>query len=486
MVTRHPAFDASWRLAVRWILIGAATVLGFWKTWQDVWFSAAEGTAIGYVFVVPFLCITAAIGISLRRNKELPIHDRQTDKIVGGIGLLVSLGIRMLLMPRYAENYQLMHLDVVAAWVFLFSAAVLVFGLRSVSRFWPVWLLGIGLFPLPYRTLGVLLGGNRFAFGIIMVVLASGAAAIAVNRSNRRAVTGFAASVLLGTIALYLTVQRFPTAPLFVVQLGPALGSAILVGIAFYVYTRRGGPMTPLDRPVRRPTTPTSGLTTVAVFAVALVMFMPPLPDQNLTPVSPGPPPSAATGILVPGGWEQHAVTEYSWPRRYFGVTSELTRQTIRTTEPNPAWDTQNRNRTVQVDVLSVRRPSTLEVYPSQTMYELENARVSPKVAIDIGRGVVAEMYTIVDDDLLLTWSNLNFVWVRSPELTQRITLVSVDNHEPDAQFPEPAPSMATNGANTLAVLLRGQNAVSDTEPEYKDRDMLVTLAREIVKEQQW
>jgi len=45
---------------------------------------------------------------------------------------------------------------------------------------------------------------------------------------------------------------------------------------------------------------------------------------------------------------------------------------------------------------------------------------------------------------------------------------------------------MASNGANSLAVLLRGKTAVSDTEPEYKDREMLETLAREIVEAQQW
>ena len=486
MIIGNVAIDAAIRLTARWILIVAATVFAFWKTWQDVWRSTTEGTAIGYVFVVPALCICAAIGISLRREGELPIHDRQTDKIVGGIGLLVTLAVQVLLLPRFAEDYQLMHIDVVAAWVFVFSSAVLVFGLRPVCRFWPVWVLALGLGPLTYRSLAIMLGGQRFHYGLIMVVLASGATAIAVSRSNRRAAVGFACSVALGSVALYVTIRMFPTAPTFATQLGPALATSIIVGACFYVHKRRGGSLAPFDRPVRRPTIINSGFAFVAVFVVAAALFVTPLPDQNLTPVSPGPAPAAHAGIVVPGGWQELDFTEYSWPRKYFGSTSQLTRQTIRTTEPNPAWDVQNRPRTVQVDTLSVRRPTTLEVYPSHTQYQLQNARVSSKVFVDVGRGVTAEMYTVVDDDLLLTWSNLNFVWVRGPGLTQRVSLITVDNHDPDAIFPEPAPSMASNGANSLAVLLRGKTAVSDTEPEYKDRDMLETLAREIVEAQQW
>ena len=77
------------------------------------------------------------------------------------------------------------------------------------------------------------------------------------------------------------------------------------------------------------------------------------------------------------------------------------------------------RPRTVQIDVVQVRRPSTLAVYPSKTTYDLENARVSPTVTLELPHGIVAEMYTIVDDALLLTWSNLNFVWTRGDGAAQ-------------------------------------------------------------------
>ena len=68
----------------------------------------------------------------------------------------------------------------------------------------------------------------------------------------------------------------------------------------------------------------------------------------------------------------------------------------------------------------------------------------------------------------------------------QRVSLISVDNHEPDAYFPEPKPSMASNGSHTLAVLLRGEPSTEDTESEYKDLDMLEALARLLVEAQTW
>ncbi|WP_160101160.1 hypothetical protein [Rhodococcus sp. T7] len=50
-------------------------------------------------------------------------------------------------------------------------------------------------------------------------ILASGATAIAISPSNRRAAVGFACSVALGSIAMYATITMFPTAPTFATQL---------------------------------------------------------------------------------------------------------------------------------------------------------------------------------------------------------------------------------------------------------------------------
>ncbi|WP_258956889.1 hypothetical protein [Rhodococcus globerulus] len=474
------------RLTVRWLMIAAATVFAFWPTWNNLWRSTIDGTAIGFVFVLPLLCIVSAVGTDLRRGPELPIHDRETDKIVGGIGLLVALGMQTLLMPRFADNYELMHIDVLAAWVFVWGAAVLMFGLRPVNRYWLIWLAPMVLSPLFYRTLAIELGGTRFTYSVIMVVVSSLATTVAVSRNWRRGLIAFLISITVGSVLVYYLSHKFSTVPLFLVQLLPAVGTALAVGAVFYLYERRGKSLRPFDRPLRKPSTKSSNWTILFVFVVAILLFLTPLPNAQSLTISQGPPPTADPRLVVPAGWDQISTEEFDWPQRYFGSTSSLTRQTIRADTPNPAWDAQMRPRTVQMDVLQVRRSTTLSVYPSSSTYQLQNARVSPTVQVELTRGVVAEMYTIVDDALLLTWSNLNFIWTRGDGAAQRVSLITVDNHEPDAYFPEPSPSMASNGSNTLALLLRGKSSTEDNESQYKDLGMLEALGRLIVEAQKW
>ncbi|XGU19398.1 hypothetical protein ACETU7_31035 [Rhodococcus sp. 3Y1] len=195
------------RLAVRWLMIALATIFAFWPTWTKLWQSTASGTAIGYVFALPLLCLVAAVGTDLRRGPELPIHDRETDKIVGCIGLFVALGLQALLLPRFAETYELMHIDVIAAWVFVWSAAVLMFGLRPVNRYWAIWVVPIILAPLHYRAIATELGGTRFDYSVLMVLVASAATTIAVSRTWRRGAIAFVAATLLGVVILYITIQ---------------------------------------------------------------------------------------------------------------------------------------------------------------------------------------------------------------------------------------------------------------------------------------
>ncbi|TYQ07701.1 UNVERIFIED_ORG: hypothetical protein FNL38_10166 [Nocardia globerula] len=45
---------------------------------------------------------------------------------------------------------------------------------------------------------------------------------------------------------------------------------------------------------------------------------------------------------------------------------------------------------------------------------------------------------------------------------------------------------MASNGGNSLALLLRGKSSTEDNESQYKDLGMLEALGRHIVEAQQW
>ncbi|MDX5452302.1 MAG: hypothetical protein LPK27_06045, partial [Rhodococcus sp. (in: high G+C Gram-positive bacteria)] len=73
----------------------------------------------------------------------------------------------------------------------------------------------------------------------------------------------------------------------------------------------------------------------------------------------------------------------------------------------------------------------------------------------------------------------------RGDALAQRVSLLTVDNHELDAPFPQPTPNMASNARALRSVFLRGRASVEDSDPEYKDLDMLTEVGRELV-EAQW
>ena len=112
----------------------------------------------GYAWTVPVAAILAGIGVARRKRTELPIHDRQTDVIVGIMGLVLALLLHGVLLQRYALYFHLLRLDLVALWLFIVSASVALFGLRPVTRFAWVWALLFMVFPLPYYILVVLLG----------------------------------------------------------------------------------------------------------------------------------------------------------------------------------------------------------------------------------------------------------------------------------------------------------------------------------------
>jgi hypothetical protein len=159
-------------------------------------------------------------------------------------------------------------------------------------------------------------------------------------------------------------------------------------------------------------------------------------------------------------------------------------RQTWTADEVNPGWDDKGRRRTVVADSLLTRDPDTLNVYPGETLYSTIQGRRSPIVSVDLGHDVRGLMYTIVDQNLFLTWTKLNFQWTRGDGTVQVVNLISVDNHDPGAQFPQSDPAALSVATQTINVLFRGNAVLEDEEPDYKDSDMLTELGRDVVATQ--
>jgi hypothetical protein len=189
------------------------------------------------------------------------------------------------------------------------------------------------------------------------------------------------------------------------------------------------------------------------------------------------------TPLIAPAGWQTTDITEYDFVQRFFGRSSTLIRQHMTADEGNPDWDKLSRPRTVVVDSITTLRPVAFSVYPDNVIYDMSAARTSHGREIDLGDDVVGELFTVIDDTLHVTWTKLTWTW-RNRTQAQRVTLLTVDNHEPDAPFPEPEDALVANLNTLFTVLIRGNSVVSNDDPDFKDAGLLTVLGRELVETQ--
>ncbi len=165
VLQRYYAVHPTYRLIVRWGLIAVLTGFAFYRSIVNLIEISRNDTLAGYVWTVPTAAVLVAVAIARRKRTELPIHDRQTDIIVGILGFGLALLIQGVLLPRYALYFDLLRLDLVAMWLFVASSAVVLFGLRPVIRFAWVWGMLSLVFALPYYIAVIALGGGKTAAG---------------------------------------------------------------------------------------------------------------------------------------------------------------------------------------------------------------------------------------------------------------------------------------------------------------------------------
>ena len=434
----------------RWVFLALVIGLGFARTWERVTREEAAGAG-SVVLLAPVVgALLTAVALRLRRRPLLPIDDRQSDKIVGAVVLVIALMVQWLVLPRYQDSYVLLHLDVLAAWLFLAGACVFLFGLRGPGAYWPAWLVLLFIPPGFVRLATSALGGDTPAQVTVAAVVA-----------------------LAGPVAV--------AAP----------------GLLGRVRRRRAGEVTrsrdrrergrrergPLAAPVVSRSQAWRSAPLLVVVAVALALA--PLPQGVPGGVSQGPPATEDPGLLPPEGWLQVDAVDYPWAGRMFGPTATLHRQMIRATSSRQDWDPLLRPRIAAVQSLTVGSTGVIEVFPLEMTFDLTEARVSPPRTVDLGRGVTARYRTVIDQRDLLTWSLMTFVWSRSPDTVQRVSIITVDNHEYDAVFPQAVPGTRSSAQRLVDLLLRGQSAVTDTDSEDKDLQMLTELGTALV-EAQW
>ena len=477
----HQVFTLS-ILTLRWVFLAAVTLIAFHRSIRSVVDSTVAGSLIGYVWLVPVAAIVAAVGISHRDRTELPIHDRQTDIIVGILGLVFGVLLQSILLQRYALYFHLLRIDLVALWFFLVASSVVLFGLRPVLRFGWAWLILLLAFPLGYHLAVIFLGGNRSSAGIASLLIAATATAVSVGRTPSRAMVGAVASMVTGTAALVVMTILTPQAPILAFQLIPAMLAMTLAGLGLYGYARRGLPKRWLERRIQPLAARQVWAGIPLVLIAATAVFFDGLPTGGAAPVR-------IEGLkfsqplAAPAGWHQTDQADYPWVRRVYGRNAELIRQTFVADVGNPAWDKFARPRTVIVDSTRTQWPFSLQVYPVFVLYDQSSSRTSDPLKVDLGHGITGSAVTVVNDKELLTFNLLTWSW-RQGDYAQRITVASVDNHEADVVFPEPNGGLPATLRTMFSIFFRGNQATWDSDPTFKDLDLLTVFSRGLVDAQ--
>lgn len=485
-VNRYYELHPTYLLIVRWTWIAAVTGIAFHQSFVSIATTAHFEGIGGYVWTVPTVAILVAFGISRRHRTELPIHDRQTDIIVGTMGLVLALLIQLVLLQRYALYFHLLRLDLLAVWVYVLSSSIVLFGLRPVARFAWVWAMMSMVFALPCYLLVIFLGGGKFAAGAANLLIAGVGAGIATGRTVRRGLTGSVAAWVVGFAVLGLIAVAFADAPVVVYQEVPPVTAVIVVGIAMFLGSRRGMPKRVLDRKVQPLAVRQVWSAMPLVVAIAVPLAFVQLPTQaNTTPISTTIPVRLSAGqpLAAPQGWATVRRQNYLDMKRLYGENAVLVRQWMTSLKGDTRFDKLARPRTVVVDSLASERPFSFSVYPNRVLYGLTAARISAQRSVDLGMGVTGQMISVVDDDLLVTWNSLQFAWGDS-QFAQRVTILAVDNHDADAPFPEPSADITSSVRTLITLLFRGNAVLDARTPSFKDADLLTEFGRALVAKQ--
>jgi len=475
----HPTY----RLLMRWAFIALLVGVAFHNTIISAWATTTAGGLGGYVWIVPMAALLTAGGIAVRKRTELPIHDRQTDVIVAILGLGMSALLYAVLMPRYALYYHLLRLDLVALWMFLVSCCVALFGLRPTIRFGWAWAVLFTIFPLPYYILVISLGGNRTAAGIGTMMIAAFATAVAVGRKASRGMMGANAAWAVGLLVLGVMAVFFRDANPRLYQYLPAMTAMLLVGSAMYRADRRHNTIVPLQRKVEPLAANQIWSAVPLVAVVALALSLVPLPKSGLAPPMRVPEMNFAAQPAAPPGWHLVESQQYDWVVRFYGRGSTLVRQRFIADTGNPVYDKFSRPRTIVVDTITTPRPFSLNVFPARMIYRISGIRQSGTRAVDLGYGTQADLFSVVDDSILVTWDGLQWTWTNG-RIGRRVLAIAVDNHEDNAPFPQPAGGTRATVESLFTVLFRGNAAVEDDNPHIKDDALLSEFGHAMVRGQ--
>ena len=428
---------SSWRLLGRLGLVVGLSLLAFHHAVGSLFRGIAGGSVVVYVLAVPLYAGLAAAANNRRPGYAEAGAVRRRDLVAGSLTCLVALGFTSLLGPGLSGVHELWRLDLLMLWVFLLGATVLSFGVHQVTRSWPFWVVSLLLWPFPVRLANTAAGGaTGGALLLLVVVLGVVAYGHRPHDPPRWQVLGSVAA----TGGLVLALSGLTTHPQRL--LWPSVAAAVVAALWWAGQAHVRPQASVVEHRIRG-----TGLALVGLALLGLVV-LPAAPrpvaasnPTGITALSLGP-------VLVPGFARTASVVRTD-QQRYFGRTSVWQRVSLR--ESDPRTGAVPGGREIVVDVVSTPRPQVLDLYPVVTTYPTGTLSSRPDAVVDLGHGVTGQLFRAEDPQRGLRYTLLTFSW-RLPvdmallggytgpaaQLTQRVTLLAVDDHRAGATFPEP------------------------------------------------
>lgn len=460
---------------LRALILVACIVIGFFDTFQLLVYRLQIGAA-NYSVMAILMSIVLFVGLDHKRARALNIHDREVDYIIGGLAIIVAITIKGQLLPRFVEWESMLRLDFLAIIIFAFGLCGLLFGMRSTLNFGPGWVLLLGYNAPVYLMISVAVGGGYWGQAIASLIGTSLAVAVATNRDTIQSIYFGLLTTFFGVLfafGLYIATGGSK----YMVHL-PAFLALIVV-----VILGSQGRLQKWAMHRRLPTVKDIKPALVSIIAATAALAYFPVPGfaDAIAPVQQGPDTISRQGVQTPAGWEITGAVEFEWASRYFGPDSSLMRQNLTAKEYNPEWDLDGRHRTVIVDTLRATEGYQSRTFGNETMYSTLSGRHSDYVDIDLGYGIWGQAYTVLDETDFLSYTKLVFEWERETGVTEKIVVIAVDDHRPEAVFPQLAPSATKMFIQALTILLRGSAVTAIKNPELKDLSLVSEVAREIV-----
>ena len=479
-VTPVEQSTTSWRLLGRLVLVVVLSLLAFRHSVVSLLQSVASGSALVYVLAVPLLAGLAAAASNRRPGFRVASGVRVTDVLLGPVLCGTALGVTTLLGPGLSGVYGLWRLDLLMLWLFLLGASVLCFGLRQTTRTWPFWAVLLLLWPFPVRlanaAVGSTLGGAVLLTVVVLAVAACGHRHDDPPRWQVLAAAIASAAVALALAGLTTHPQRL---------LWPAVVAAGVTALWWTRRVRGGAYALPVPEHRVRGTVPLLVALTVVGLAV-----LPPAP-RYAAPSLPVGITSLSRGPLVVPGFTTTASVVAPGQQRFFGRTSTWQRVSLRAGDA--ATGAAPDGRALVVDVLSTPRPQVLELYPVVTTYPMGTLSSTPDAVVDLGHQVHGQLFRGEDVRHGTSYTLLTFTW-RLPvdmsfaggytgpaaPLTQRVTLIAVDDHRPGARFPEPG-NAALDGVRAALASVGETPPVREGAGLRADEQLLDQTARALV-----